>query len=100
MRTPEDRIKVRVTMQVVVDLDRERIVEDPLWANAESYDLNDPEQVQRALFTYLASYVHRQRLFGEQIFMPSTNGPADISVINMEEVTNGNGSGDPRGEDR
>lgn len=93
MRTPEDRIKVRVTMEAVIDLDRERIVEDPLWANAEAYDLADPGQVERALFLYLASYVRRSKLFGgPEVFMPSTNGPAEIEVIKMEDVTDGNGS--------
>ncbi len=93
MRGPEDLIKVRVTMETILSLDRERIIEDPLWANSESYDLNDPEQVERALFLYLASYVRREQLFGgHEIFMPSTNGPSNIEIIKMENVSNGNGT--------
>lgn len=98
MRTPEDLIKVRVALVADVSLDRERITEDPAWASiADKIDLNNPGQVEQALYLYLESYIHRQQLFGEQIFMPSTNGPADIRVTHMEDVSNGNGSGDTRG---
>jgi hypothetical protein len=95
MRTPEDLIKVRVMMFSDVDLDRERIIEDPAWAEiADKIDLNDPEQVEQALYLYLGGYIHRQQLFGgSSVFMPSTNGPANITVINMEDITNGDSHG-------
>lgn len=93
MRSPEDLIKVKVVMSSTLSLDLERIVEDPAWAAiADNLDLNDTEQREQALFTYLRYYIHRQQLFGEQIFMPSTNGPADMQVEQMEDVSNGNGN--------
>ena len=89
MRVPEDLIKIRVIMEATISLDRERIIEDPIWSNAESYDLTDPEQLQRALFLYLATYIRREQLFGgPDIFMPSTNGPSTINVISMEKISN------------
>ena len=88
MRTSEDLITVRVIMVSNVSLDRERITEDPAWAAiADKVDLNDSEQVEQALYLYLEGYIHRQQLFGEQIFMPSTNGPSDIQVIHMEDLS-------------
>lgn len=98
MRSPEDLIKVRVTMQAMVSLDRERIIEDPSWASiADNIDLNDQSQVEQALYLYLRNYIHRQPLFGEQIFMPTTNGPADIQVIEMEDVSHGNSTSNNAG---
>lgn len=93
MRSPEDLIKIRVAMLSTISLDRERIIEDPVWASiADNLDLNNPGQVEQALYLYLESYIHRQQLFGgNNVFMPSTNGPADIEVINME-ASNGSSS--------
>jgi hypothetical protein len=92
MRGPEDLILIKATLSSIISLDRERITEDPAWAAiADNVDLNDPEQVEQALYLYLTSYIHRQQLFGEQIFMPSTNGPVDIEVIKME-VDNADGN--------
>jgi hypothetical protein len=93
MRTPDDLIKIKVTMNSVLSLDRERIIQDPVWAGiADNYNLEDPEQAEQALFLYLVSYIQRQQLFGECIFMPATNGPSDLLVDNMEDITNGDGN--------
>lgn len=92
MRTPEDLILVKVTLSALVSLDLERITEDPRWAQiADNVNLNDPEQREQALFQYLGSYISREReqLF-DSVFMPATNGPADLTVEKMEDVTNGN----------
>lgn len=88
MRTLEDKILVRVKMSSLISLDLERIVEDPVWASiADNVDLNDPEQREQALFNYLGSYIRRHQLFGGcNVFMPSTNGPSDIEIIEMEDV--------------
>lgn len=98
MRSPEDLIRVRAKLSTVISLDRERIVEDPAWAAiADNIDLNDSEQVEQALFLYLTSYIQREQIFGgNSVFMPSTNGPADIAVEHMEDVSNGNGTGSSR----
>jgi hypothetical protein len=90
MRGPEDLITIRVTLSATISLDRERIVEDPAWASiADNVDLEDPEQKDQALFQYLASYIRREQLF-DSVFMPSTNGPSDLVLENLEEVKNGN----------
>lgn len=88
MRGPEDLVRVKVTLSSIVSLDRERIVEDPAWAAiADNVDLNDPEQVEKALAKYLNSYLQRQMLFGGQdVFMPSTNGPASLEMISAETI--------------
>lgn len=87
MRGPEDLIVIDVKLSARVSLDRERIIEDPAWAViADKVDLNNPEQLEQALWLYLASYIHRQQLFGPQVFMPATNGPADLVI---EGVSNG-----------
>lgn len=94
MRGPEDLIRIKVMMEAIVDLDRERIVEDPAWAAiADNIDLNDPEQREQALFVYLGLYIRReQKKLFDSVFMPSTNGPADMTIKDMEDVTNGNGN--------
>lgn len=90
MRSQEDLIQVKVTLNATISLDRERIIEDPAWAAiADNVDLNDPEQREQALFLYLAGYINREQLF-DSVFMPSTNGPADIRVEKMEDVSDGN----------
>lgn len=99
MRSPEDLIQVQVKLSATISLDRERITEDPAWASiADNVDLNDPEQVEQALYLYLGQYITREKkqLF-DSIFMPSTNGPADIIIDDMKELHNGgnkaNGTG-------
>ena len=91
MRGAEDLIQVDVVLVSRISLDRERIVEDPVWAGIVSnLDLNDPNQLNQALELYVRSYIQRQQLFGGvEVFMPSTNGPADIALDKME-VVNGN----------
>jgi hypothetical protein len=94
MRTQEDLILVRVNMTALVSLDLERITEDPAWAAiADNVNLSDSDQREQALFNYLASYIQRHQLFGGSVFMPATNGPSDINIINMEEITNGTSNG-------
>ena len=98
MRDMNDLIEVKVQLQGVVSLDLERVEEDnPRWETiSHKYDLGDPEQRKQALFEYLASYLAGERLF-DSSFMPSTNGPADIFVLQMEDVTNGNANGSTSG---
>lgn len=88
MRGPEDLIQVYVTLMSHISLDRERITEDPVWASiSDGKDLSDPEQLNQAMRQYLESYIQRQQLFGgETVFMPSTNGPADLMLADMEIV--------------
>jgi len=91
MRGPEDLIQVELRLRAIVSLDRERITEDPVWAGiADSIDLQDPEAVKQALYRYIGQYVAREKkqLF-DAIFMPSTNGPADLTIESIEELSNG-----------
>lgn len=94
MRDMNDLALIRVTVTGTVSLDLERVESDnPRWETiSHKYDLGDPEQKKQALFEYLASYLSGERLF-DSSFMPSTNGPADLFITDMEEVTNGNANG-------
>lgn len=86
MRSPDDLIRLRVTTYALVDLDRERVEEDPAWDEvSKNFDLEDPEQSKQALFRYLGFYINREQLFDSK-FMPATNGPADIFITNMEII--------------
>lgn len=89
MRTKEDLVRIMVSSYSIIDLDWERIEEDPEWSMVSSaFDLNDQEQKMQALFRYLGNYVSRDQLF-KATFMPSTNGPANLIITDMEDVTNG-----------
>jgi hypothetical protein len=101
MRDMNDLIAIKIKLQGTVSLDLERVEEDnPRWENiAHKYNLGDPEQRKQALFEYLASYLSGERLF-DSSFMPSTNGPADLFILDMEDVTNGNGTSSNSGGDQ
>ena len=90
---------MQVKMTAVISLDRERIIEDPAWAAiVDNLDLNNPEHVEQALYLYLESYIRREQLFGgNRVFMPSTNGPADIKMERMEDVSNAYGTSSSSG---
>ena len=94
-RGPEDIFEVEVLLASRISLDRERVVEDPAWAAiADNFDLSDPEQVDKALYLYLQQYIQRQQLFGGQVvFMPATNGPADIRLVRMDNTSMEEGNG-------
>lgn len=88
MRGMEDLLLIRVTLSSTISLDRERITEDPQWAViADNIDLSDQKQLEQALFAYLARYINRgnEKLF-DSVFMPSTNGPSDLTIEKMEIV--------------
>lgn len=86
MRTPEDHIKIKLTAYSVFDLDWERIETDPGWIMVSSkFDIDNPEEKKQALFLYLGYYIAREQLFDSQ-FVPCTNGPADLHILDMEVV--------------
>jgi len=86
MRCPEDLIQVRVLLGSTISLDRERIVNDPAWAAiADKLDLTNSEELERALHLYLSSYLRREELF-DSVFMPSTNGPASVEVLQIQQI--------------
>lgn len=86
MRSPEDLIRLRVSIYSLVDLDRERIESDPAWEEvSKHFDLTDPEQSKQALFRYLGFYVNREQLFDSK-FMPATNGPSDLFITDMTMI--------------
>ena len=99
MRDMTDLALIRVTLTGTVNLDLERVENDnPRWETiSHKYDLGDPEQRKQALFEYLASYLAGEKLFDNE-FMPSTNGPADLYLTDMEDVTNGNANGNSAGD--
>jgi hypothetical protein len=84
MRTEEDIIRVRVGLSGILELDLERIELDPNWRQiAMTYDLNDSQERAKALMAYVSHYVVRERFLRE---MPSTNGPGELNLLQMEVV--------------
>jgi hypothetical protein len=90
MRTLDDLVQIRFQLHSTISLDWERIELDPDWIMISSeFDLSDQEQLEQALFRYIASYISRQQILTH---MPSTNGPGDLYVLNME-IVNGSNAG-------
>lgn len=86
MRSPEDLIRLRVTLYALVDLDKERIESDPAWDEvSKHFNLEDPAQNTQALYRYLGFYINREQLFDNK-FMPATNGPSDLFITDMELI--------------
>lgn len=86
MRSPDDLIRVRVTMYSPIYLDKERIESDPRWEEvSRHFDFSQPGQKEQALYQYLGLYINREQLFDSR-FMPASNGPADIFITDMELI--------------
>lgn len=79
MRSEQDRLLVRLTLEAVADLDMERIENDPVW---ESLLVQSPDR-ETALKSYVRNYLLRQDVL---LFtnMPSTNGPSVLVIQDME----------------
>ncbi len=84
MRDLNDITLVRFDMTGSVELDLERVEEDPAWQNVSmKYDLRDLEQKAEALAEYLRHYLTRETLLANT---PSTSGPATIYGVNAVVV--------------
>jgi hypothetical protein len=83
MRNEKDRCQVTLSLHSVVDLDLERVEEDPLWQiTTTGKDLSDRRVLEACLFEYINQYLIR----GPRIMTnaPSTNGPSDLWLVKME----------------
>lgn len=82
MRNDQDIIQVDLLLFGSLSLDMERMEQDPNWRTiAAQYDL--PLEIERAVFEYITHYVRREKLLRD---MPSTNGPGDLQLRQMEVV--------------
>lgn len=77
MRNEDDLIKIKWVAQGTVELDMERVEEDPLWINelSQRFDVTDPKQRDEALKVYVARSLGQEFLFKET---PSTTGPSEV----------------------
>lgn len=95
MRNEEDILRLRFQLEADIELDRERMVEDPNWAQVSSrFDLSDPSDFILAVTAYIRHYVTRERLLSR---MPCTNGPGDARLLSMEVVDGKHGASADRG---
>jgi hypothetical protein len=86
MRHENDRLLVRITLSSVIDLDLERVEEDPQWQRLiEGKDDSNKDIVKAMLFEYINQYLLR----GPRIMTnaPSTNGPSELWPIEMEIIS-------------
>jgi hypothetical protein len=99
MRTEEDILRIQVQLYGHIELDWERIESDPNWRQiSQPFDLSNETERQLAVHQYVSHYVLRERFLRD---MPSTNGPGDIRLTEME-VINGqpNNAASSRNEGR
>ena len=76
MRSRKDLKTVRFKLFGSVQLDMERVEQDPAWMMAgRHFDVSDPEQFDLAMVDYLKYYLGREQLLAE---MPATTGPAEL----------------------
>ena len=80
MRNRKDLKMVRFELFGGIQLDMERVEQDPAWAMAgRNYDLDDPKQFDQAMVEYLLHYLAGEQLLAE---MPTTTGPAELYGMN------------------
>ena len=82
MRNRKDLKTMRFELIGGIQLDMERVEQDPAWTMAgRKYDLADPEQFDQALVEYLKYYLSHEHILAE---MPTTTGPAELYGMNAE----------------
>ena len=82
MRNRKDLRMVRFELIGGIQLDMERVEQDPAWAMAgRNYNLDHPEQFDQAVVEYLLHYLGGELLLAE---MPTTTGPAELYGMNAE----------------
>jgi len=85
MRDLNDLKVFQVTLIGTVELDLERVAEDPIWSLVSNgFDLTDKEQQNQALEKYLCQYLMREVLLRD---MPSTNGPLTPAGYTITPLT-------------
>jgi hypothetical protein len=85
MRTPEDIVVVNLAVSGTVEIDLERVEQDPLWDTvARTFDIDTPEGKKAALEAYLCRYLGHEVLLEEA---PITNGPAAVIGTSAEVKT-------------
>lgn len=82
MRNDNDIRLVRISLTGTVEIDLERVEQDPVWATvARNVDVSDPEQLKQALESYVSRYLSQESLLDNA---PFTNGPASLMGTNSE----------------
>jgi len=82
MRNRKDLKMVRFALFGGIQLDMERVEQDPAWAMAgRKFDLADPKQFDRAMVDYVKYYLGRELVLAE---MPVTTGPAELYGLNAD----------------
>lgn len=77
-RSDDDILNISFNLNANVSLDIERILGDPIWKTlCISEGVNEGEFYTELLPDYLNHYILREKLLSN---MPSTNGPADLSI--------------------
>lgn len=80
MKSELDIIRIDFIVSGRIELDLERVIEDPTWRTVTS-EFQLPEELELALRSYLSFYTRSERFLRE---MPGTNGPGDINLVDME----------------
>lgn len=82
MRSEDDIIQITVNMAARLELDLERVMNDPVGRTiAEKYDLTVSDQLYAMLVEYCEFYISRERFLSRA---PSTNGPGSIQMQNVD----------------
>ena len=82
MRDRNDIIDIRFEVMGSVQLDMERVEEDPAWERmSRPFNLEHPEERDRALAAYINLYLSRELMLAEA---PMTNGPATVMFSKVE----------------
>jgi len=89
MRTESDIKNIRFTLLGRLQIDLERVEDDPEWAPFAVKVASGEITLDEALKRYLMKYFSREE-FPHDI--PVTNGPADLMGLNLE-VINASNSG-------
>jgi hypothetical protein len=84
MRDLNDIVMIRFDLSGSVEMDMERVEEDPAWSMVEmKYDVRNPDQRKLALEEYLRNYLQRETILEMN---PATSGPATIYGVNATTV--------------
>lgn len=85
MRNEADIKNVKIALSGTVEIDLERVENDPFWASVarEFSSLEDPAQFKQALERYVSRYLGQEQVLEHA---PFTNGPAAIFATNAEVI--------------
>lgn len=84
MRTESDIVNLKFSINGIVQLDWERVEQDPIWGLVtRGIPLETPEEREKFLREYLNRYLSNELLLQNT---PSTNGPAALIGNTVEIV--------------